>query len=221
MIPIFDLDDTLYPERSFVESGFFSVALYLQHNFGWPIQESIDHMITTLERDGRGAVFDKLLQSHGIKTANFVRNCVNVYRYHQPKIQLYSAAVNALSSLSSRPYLVTDGHKSTQQNKIKALDLESKFEKIFITHRYGIRHAKPSIYCFDLIRKRVKCNWSDMFYVGDNPFKDFVNLNLLGVKTIRVTTGEHASRLAKPGFDAQHVISTLDELPDILKKITL
>jgi putative hydrolase of the HAD superfamily len=59
-----------------------------------------------------------------------------------------------------------------------------------------------------------------MFYVGDNPAKDFVNLNHLGVHTIRVTTGEHAAVVAKAGYDAKHTISSLNELKIILKEIT-
>jgi putative hydrolase of the HAD superfamily len=58
-----------------------------------------------------------------------------------------------------------------------------------------------------------------MFYVGDNPEKDFVNLNPLGVNTVRVTTGAYANAKAKPGFDAKHVISSLDELSTLLKEI--
>ena len=220
MIPIFDLDDTLYPERSFVESGFRAVAMDLQQLFGWPAEASLDHMLTTLSDEGRGAVFNRLLDAHSVLSAKHVRHCVNTYRHHQPKIQLAPAAHRLLDALTTRPYLVTDGQKVVQHNKIEALGIESRFNRIYITHRYGVRHAKPSIYCFELIRKREHCSWSDMFYVGDNPAKDFVNLNQLGVTTIRVTTGEHANVVAKAGFNAKHVISSLDELEILLKEIT-
>jgi putative hydrolase of the HAD superfamily len=62
------------------------------------------------------------------------------------------------------------------------------------------------------------CEWSDMTYIGDNPNKDFVNLTPLGVRTIRVLTGEHRDIKAKPGFEAAHVIASLNELPPLLEK---
>lgn len=219
MIPIFDLDDTLYPERSFVESGFRAVAMDLKQIFGWDVETSLMHMMKTLSDVGRGAVFDRLLNSHGALSAKLVRHCIITYRHHQPNIQLVPEANKILDSFVKRPYLVTDGHKEVQYNKVKALNIQDRFNRIYITHRYGIRYSKPSIHCFELIRRRERCAWNEMFYVGDNPEKDFVNLNPLGVHTIRVATGEHATAVAKVGFDAKHQIGSLDELEDLLFKI--
>jgi hypothetical protein len=36
------------------------------------------------------------------------------------------------------------------------------------------------------------------------------------VHTVRVLTGQHRGIVALPGFDAQHHINSLDELPDLL-----
>lgn len=72
--------------------------------------------------------------------------------------------------------------------------------------------------CFDLIRKREGCAWSDMAYIGDNPAKDFVNLNPLGVLTVCVATGEHATVVAPPSRDAKVRIATLAELPHVLNE---
>jgi putative hydrolase of the HAD superfamily len=219
MIPIFDLDDTLYPERTYVESGFFAVALMLEQRFGWSAKESYAHMLDTLAAEGRGEVFNRLLAAKGALNYSRVRDCILTYRHHKPIIQLNPIASSVLSDLNVRPYLITDGHKVVQQKKVEALGLEAQFKKIYITHRYGIKNAKPSIHCFELIKKREKCEWSDMFYVGDNPAKDFVNLNPLGVHTIRVATGEHSKAIAQPGFDAIYKINTLEQLESVLKEI--
>ncbi len=219
MIPVFDLDDTLYPERSFVESGFRAVAIDLEQMFGWDVETSLMYMIKTLSDAGRGAVFNHLLNSHGVLSSKLVRRCINTYRHHHPNIKLSPGVNRILDSFTIRPYLVTDGHKEVQYNKIKALDISSRFNRIYITHRYGISNSKPSIHCFELIRKREGCAWSDMFYVGDNPEKDFVNLNPLGVHTIRVATGEHSAVVAKEGFDAKYQIASLEQLEKLLLEI--
>jgi putative hydrolase of the HAD superfamily len=219
MVPIFDLDDTLYPETTYVESGFLAVARKLHEDHGWPIINSMNQMIYFLSTGGRGKVFNQLLEMHKCDTKKNVRLCLATYRQHNPSLRLNNDADRILKFFKNRAYLVTDGHKLVQLYKIRALGLEARFQKIFITHRYGVKHAKPSIHCFDLIRKIEKCSWKDMFYVGDNPSKDFVNLNPLGVHTIRILTGEYSHVIAKLGYDAKYSINSLDELPSLLKEI--
>lgn len=215
-ILIFDLDDTLYPELSYVYSGFKAVAAHLQAQRGWPEADSLAFMKQVLQRDGRGFVFNRLLALHGEMRHSAVIDCVKIYRHHVPDISLIDSARYLLAHLAPPLYLVTDGHKLVQQHKIQALGIESLFARLFITHRYGVRNAKPSIHCFELIRTRERCEWTDMIYVGDNPAKDFVNLTPLGVRTVRVLTGEHRTVEAKPSHDALHVIDNLDQLPDRL-----
>lgn len=215
-IPIFDLDDTLYPELSYVYSGFKAVAVHLQAQRGWPEADSLAFMKQVLNREGRGSVFNRLLALHGEMSHSAVVECVKIYRHHAPDICLNDSARYLLAHLAPPLYLVTDGHKWVQQRKVQALGIEPQFTKVFITHRYGVRNAKPSIHCFEVIRTRERCDWTDLVYVGDNPAKDFVNLTPLGVRTIRVLTGEHRSVEAKPGYDALHVIDNLDRLQDCL-----
>ena len=103
---------------------------------------------------------------------------------------------------------MTDGHKIAQHRKVEALGLDRWFRKCLITHRYGVKNAKPSPYCFALIAKLERVGWSDLVYVGDNPAKDFVGLTPLGARTVKVLTGQHKGVIAKPGFDAGYTIRT-------------
>lgn len=220
-ILIFDLDDTLYPERSFVQSGFHAVANWLESRYGWDAHTSLDMMNQVFAQEGRGAVFNRLLEANGKTTQSAVDQCVNIYRHHTPEIQLYPAAERLLARLARHYYIVTDGHKVAQYNKVKALDLEERCVKAFITHRYGIKHSKPSPFCFQRIKQRAGCDWKDMIYVGDNPAKDFIGLNPLGVRTVRVLTGGHRDVQALPGHEARQVIDTLDDLPEALTDLDL
>jgi putative hydrolase of the HAD superfamily len=210
MILVFDLDDTLYDESRFVESGFRAVARFGTQQFGWDEQESLAQMMGTLAREGRGAVFDRWLAAHGKHGKALVAACVRTYRHHKPALSLFPAAASLLPKLSARPlYLVTDGHKIVQANKLEALGIAPLFRKCFITHRYGVRHAKPSPYCFELIRRREKADWRQIAYIADDPSKDFVGLNPLGAQTVRVLTGRHRHVAAKPGYEARHTIPDL------------
>lgn len=218
MILIFDLDDTLYDESSFVTSGLGAVARHGEDAYGWNAGRSLAFMLDVLEREGRGRVFDRWLASHEQLSNARVAECVNIYRHHRPSLELFPAARVVLDRYRGLVplYLVTDGHKIVQKNKVDALGLFAEFRRVFITHRFGIRHAKPSPHCFELIRQAEGCSWADMVYVGDNPTKDFVNLKPLGALTVRVKTGGHRNVVARPGYDAQISIPNLDALPEML-----
>jgi putative hydrolase of the HAD superfamily len=220
MILIFDLDDTLYSERSFVVSGFAAVAEMLEDLYGWDKSASLSEMLRILAEKGRGAVFNELLAKRQRQSAGLVRRCLHTYRFHKPNIVLNPEAKALLESKTGSPmYLVTDGNKIVQANKVRALMIEKYFLKVFITHRYGIRNAKPSVYCFDLIRQLERCSWNEMAYIGDNPRKDFVNLTPLGVLTIRVMTGEYANVNVLPKYDAKFNIPSIGHLQSVLNGI--
>ncbi|MEQ9606157.1 MAG: HAD family hydrolase [Kiloniellaceae bacterium] len=218
MILIFDLDDTLYDERSYVDSGLRAVAAHGARAFGWDAEEAFRCMTEVLAREGRGRLFDAVLERHGLATRGRVAALVKVYRHHVPDLALFPAARRVLDRYRDKAplYLVTDGHKGVQANKVTALDLWPRFRRVMITHRFGIRHAKPSTYCFERIRALEGCAWADMVYVGDNPAKDFVNLNRQGMPTVRVLTGLHRDTPAQPGYEARHRIPDLDALPGVL-----
>lgn len=222
MILIFDLDDTLYAERSFVLSGFGAVARFAEDRWGIPAGASVAQMTEILDRAGRGRIFDDWLALHGRRSRGNVRACVRVYRHHRPDIALPAAHLALLERLRREGplFLVTDGHKIAQQRKVEALGLAPYFSRIYITHRYGRHNAKPSLHCFELIRKRTDSAWADLAYIGDNPAKDFVSLNAVGATTIRVHTGAHRAVAALPGYDAAHHIDGLDGLEPLLARLS-
>lgn len=214
MIAIFDLDDTLYDESTFVDSGFSAVAQYGEDRFGWPAENSLHRLRALLAQYGRGRVFNLWLAENGVTTRSAIQRCVQVYRHHTPELELDPHAARVLDRLEGRVrlYLVTDGHKVVQTNKVRALGLEDRFDRVLITHRFGTHNAKPSLYCFSRIRQWENVEWSSMTYVGDNPAKDFVSLNRVGARTVRVGTGRHRDDPAQPGYAAQHDIPHLGEL---------
>lgn len=218
MILAFDLDDTLYDELTYVRSGFGAVAHWAVERFGWDAAGSAETLWALLQHSGRGRVFDAWLAEGGVSpTAARVRECVRVYRHHTPAIALWPVADRVLTSLRAYPtYLVTDGHRVVQARKVAALGLRPRLRHAYITHRYGLAYAKPSLHCFELMRRRERCAWDDLVYVGDNPVKDFISLNRVGAITVRVLTGQHADRPAAPGHEARHVIASLEALPALL-----
>lgn len=221
MVLVFDMDDTLYEEETYVCSGFRAVARHLGPRLGRSASRLHAEMMELLLTLGRGRVFDSLLERHGLLSRHLVKECVSCYRLHEPEIRLHEAGRDCLRRFRHLPlYIVTDGNKTAQAAKVRALDLESKVKKVFITHRYGVRHSKPSPHCFQIIQRLEHAQPSQILYVGDNPTKDFVGIRPLGFRTLRVLTGPHSAMNPRPGFEAELQIKSLNELtPELLKRL--
>ena len=213
MILVFDLDDTLYKEIEYVKSGLKAVSKNLNKKLQINQQSSFDFMFDYLKNNGRGNIFNALLSEYSIFTKQNLKECITCYRFHNPIIKIEKQTLNSLSKLKKKHslYLVTDGNKVVQKKKIDALKIQKYFNKIFITHRYGIKNAKPSLYCFNKIKKIENCEWSNIIYIGDNPQKDFISLNNVGAMTIRVLQGSYKKFKAKKGYDAQQTFQSLNE----------
>ncbi|CAM4392750.1 HAD family hydrolase [Saccharibacillus endophyticus] len=214
---IFDLDDTLYDELQFVKSGFRSVAAYLSEMYNVNSEEAYAFMLHVLEKEGRGAVFNKLLKEYRIFSSKNVRKCISIYRLHSPDIHLSKEAEEVLEKLKNDSvYIVTDGNKVVQANKIRALDLDRKVKKSYITYRYGRIHSKPSPYCFLKIAEAEQVPYSQMVYVGDNPNKDFVGIKPLGIRTIQIRQGAFYDL---PFFDTHQAEVSIEKLTEIFEVI--
>lgn len=217
MILAFDLDDTLYDERTFVYSGFRAVANMLEPLVGIGTQVLQDRMRHLLDEHGRGRVFDDLLGELDRGSVDLVGECVTVYRSHSPTIAPFPGVDSMLASLAGRSlYLVTDGDPEVQARKIDALGIAASFAEIFRTWALGRSSAKPSLACFDIIREREACEWSDLVYIADDPSKDFVSLRAVGARTVRVHSGRFAATVAAPGFDAEFHVDRVTDAPGLL-----
>lgn len=219
MILVFDLDDTLYDETSYVLSGFSAVAKYVQLKYSLPKDKAYEIMTNELEKTGRGRIFNCLLAKIGKDNAKNVKLLIGVYRKHIPEIKLYEDAEYVLKSFNNFPkYVVTDGNKLVQKMKVEALGVEKYMNKIYITHNYGLDKAKPSTYCFKKIASQENVKNNDIVYIGDNPFKDFINLKKEKYKTIRILRGAYENVKLSKEYEAGNEIKTLYELKKYLKE---
>ncbi|MBA3722720.1 MAG: HAD hydrolase-like protein [Parachlamydiaceae bacterium] len=218
MVIVFDLDDTLYDDISFVLSGFRKVAEYLS-TFLDVEQEDIYNQLVIELQVNRNQVFDRFLEKHGIFQKKLVSKCISIYRKHHPLISLFPEADECINRLKKNPlYVVTDGNKLVQKNKFVALGLAKRIKKCICTYAYGLTHSKPSPYCFQKICEWENVSPSEIVYIADNPKKDFVGIKPLGFCTIRVLTGPYRNLNLGSEYDADMTISNLSELNENLLK---
>jgi len=218
MILIFDLDDTLYDEVTYIKSGYLKVSEYLSLQLGLSKKLINSKLNTILKRSGRKKVFSKYL-----KNKKLIQRSIKIYRNHNPQIKIYKEANRKLKFLDKRytMYLLTNGYKESQEKKIKALKIKNFFKKIYITHKFGLKNMKPSLYCFKKIKKIEKCNWEEMCYIGDDPKQDFINLNKVGAKTVRIRKGQNFNIKLKYPYEAKKTINSITKLNiKFLKKLS-
>ncbi|MDG0794586.1 HAD family hydrolase [Cohnella ginsengisoli] len=219
---VFDLDDTLYDEMTYVHSGFRAVSSYLADTENIDAIECETRMRASLIAYGRGQVFDDVLASYGLLTRKSVNACLSVYRGHVPEIELSPDARACLKRLydAGKPvYIVTDGNKLVQLAKLRALGLYESplIRRSYISRRYGLHNEKPSPYCFHKITLLEQASPADIVYIGDNPAKDFVGIKPLGFRTVRILRGSHREVLKPYAYEADFTIDTLDGLEQRLE----
>jgi len=212
---IFDLDDTLYPEIDFFNEGLQSVAEFIETKYELPKDEVLIDLQKLYTAHGRNFLFNTWTDNNRLPK-RLIREMVSVYRQHPIKLSIPDDNLAAISNFAGNKYLVTDGNKIVQKNKINSFGLSKILKKCFITNQYGIQFQKPSLYCFDLIRQRENVDWSDLVYVGDNPSKDFVSLNSVGAITVHSKQYSDKTFFENKNHRAKFEITDLSQLRNVL-----
>jgi putative hydrolase of the HAD superfamily len=218
---IFDLDDTLYPERSFAVSAFASAGEWARVALG--ADGLAADMVRLLDDGHLGALFTLVLEQRGIDPAH-ASGLIEAYRRHEPaQLDLFDDALPVLEQLGEYAPLglITDGTVGVQQSKVRALGLQKRFGEIIYTHGLGGRDfAKPHPAAYEAMMDALGPTQDRFVYVGDNPAKDFVSPNRMGWTTVQIIRPQriHASAVAADGGAPHHIIETLRELPALLAR---
>jgi putative hydrolase of the HAD superfamily len=218
---VFDLDDTLYPERAYAIGGFRAAGAWAKSELG--VDGVADRLLQLLDAGHLGQSFHialtELAPNH---TDGHAKALLKAYGEHTPDLTVFDDASAALEAFSGTTLgLITDGHAKTQARKVTALGLAPRFAEIIYTGALGPDRAfhKPHPRAFEKMEQALRRAPSDRFvYVGDNPLKDFVAPNAMGWRTVLVDRPAHRlTRIhplqAPPPGGAPHI--TLASLVDL------
>jgi putative hydrolase of the HAD superfamily len=221
-ILVFDLDDTLYPERQFALSGFQAAGRWAQTALG--IEGLAGDMTRLLDGGNLGQLFGMALAARRPDhTPEHLTALLEAYRDHQPELELFEDAVWALGRFAGHGGLglITDGTHRVQAKKVAALGIGPHFRKIVYTDALGGRaFHKPHPKSYEMIEQALGMGADRFVYVGDNPSKDFIVPNARGWTSVMVARPGHArihfrAEVAAGGAP-QHTIASLTELPRVL-----
>ncbi len=213
---VFDLDDTLYPEKSFVFSGFEAVAAWLRRKVTCPFDPAA-RMRSLFEQGARGHIFDQVLdEMHCANADMLIPLMVECYRTHRPRINLFEDADRALLRWRAGFHLalISDGPLAMQQNKVEALGLANRLDLIILTDQWGREFWKPHPRAFETIQKTWGLDGAACLYIADNVEKDFLSPVRLGWRTVRIC--RKGGIYEKPRTDfadrAEFDVTVLDEI---------
>ena len=216
---VFDLDDTLYPERDFVAGGFKAIAKLLGSKKG---QNFARHAWRLFDQEGMRGVRNIIVAASadcGIADEH-VDALENTYRAHAPVIQPRPGMLALLESLKACSWvgLLSDGRYAEQRRKWTALGLEHLFDHVIFTDEFGRDAWKPSSICFLKLQNECRTPQALCIYVADNPEKDFVAPRNLGWKSIRLVMDDQIHR-DNFGPAADHTVKSVNDLTHFLHRI--
>lgn len=214
---IFDLDDTLYPLRRFVHSGFAAVADYLAQTRRVDCREALAVMARASRWTSRGLELQVCLTHFGLPLT-LVPDLLSVFRQHAPSLRLPRASHTALEALRAGWYLgvVTNGLPDLQARKVDALGLRPLVDCVVYANEFAGGRGKPEREPFLVAAHRLGVAPERAIFVGDDARCDVFGAGRVGMKTIHVTRQRGS---VAPVCYADATISTLADVPAIADRL--
>jgi HAD superfamily hydrolase (TIGR01509 family) len=201
-----DLDDTLFPQSSWLEGAWCAVAATAGRH-GLPVDTMLA-ALTTVAAQGsdRGQIIDTALAEVG-GDPQLVPELVAAFTGHAPAtLPFYPGTADGLRRLrasGASVAVVTDGNPVIQAAKVRALGLADLVDAIVISDELGgraMRKPHPAVFVEAL--RRLGAAAADAVHIGDRPGKDCAGAAAAGLRCIRVLTGEYAGVPAAPAVPA-------------------
>lgn len=160
---VFDLDDTIYPEFSFLSKQYLFVA---KHYLGSEFNSGYNFLCNEFKNSGREGLFTKFIYEFNLN-AN-INDVLKIFRNYSVTYYLKPYVwFDMLFSDSSLDYLyvITNGNVTQQKEKVKRLKLENKASDCFFIYANNFR-AKPFDDSYNYLKK-IKPIISPI-YIGDS-----------------------------------------------------
>ena len=197
---LFDLDDTLYDEITFVHAAMLEVAEFVARRSDHAPDEVHRHLLDELGRSGRGRVFDAVLERLRLP-ASWVPTLVYVYRSAEPRLSLLPGATDLLRRCRDAGLatgILTDGSSLVQAAKIRSLGLRNLVDAVVLTDSVGAGEPKPSVVGFEVAMRLLDTTPGATGYVANDVNKDFVASQVLGMTGVLVRRGQIGDLAAMP-----------------------
>ncbi|BEL08417.1 HAD family hydrolase [Actinoplanes sichuanensis] len=207
---VIDLDDTLFPQGSYLYGAARAVGRAGAAAGLDPIRLTRAVRRQLVAGSDRGGTLDRALAAYGITpdlAADLIPVLVDAFTAYRPRrLPRYPGALDALLAISARYPVacLTDGNPTIQRAKLAATGLAESFTTIVITDELGGRTLrKPHPEGLRQAAETLGVRPSDLVVIGDRPARDMAVAAALGARSIRVLTGEYCDAPDDPAPTAQ------------------
>ena len=213
---LLDLDDTLFDETNFIDSGFRHISIFLGNEFNINPKNIFEILKNDYGNGIRNNNFDVLINELNLNID--VNIIINEFYSHPPNVKLFDDSMIFLNSIQNKYKigLITNGNPKTQNNKIDALQIRNRFDIILISGDYPTNWKKPNFRIFKEALRNLNSDSSNSIYIGDNPIEDMKGANDAGIRNVllRRKSGIHRNDkiVSQPILIVSNLIEVLDYL---------
>lgn len=205
---LFDLDDTLYPQRRFLMSGFAAVARHVEKEWGVDPARAFALMAAAYKSGDREHELDRLVEQCDWPIS--VASLVTVIRDHQPSLRLHSSVVRVLRELhpSWKLAIVTNGVPAIQARKVAALGLDQLVDTVVYARQHGSGVGKPEPDPFREALRRLGVSARRAVFVGDEEIADMFGATECGmhaIQTLQWKRPRRASAITRAAAHVRHI----------------
>ncbi|MEJ5328356.1 MAG: HAD-IA family hydrolase [Candidatus Bathyarchaeia archaeon] len=213
---IFDLDNVLYDERTYVDVAYCEIARFLASICRLSEQVIYKKLLDELHKKTSmyPRLFNDVLLDLDLDVA-LLPEILKIYAQVTPNLRTYPGIKKLLRVLRKKRVklaLVTNGCVEIQRNKIKLLKLEKYFDVILFAREVAASLEKPNPQVYIKALELLGTKAEETLCVGDNPHTDFWGAKKLGMRTIRLLIGEFKFVKMPEEYEAERSVHSIDEL---------
>ncbi|MFN3910100.1 MAG: HAD hydrolase-like protein [Candidatus Anstonellaceae archaeon] len=215
---LIDLDDTLYPSTYYSNlARENAIKNMIKEGLNSSIYKAKKELNNIIEKYGSNYLFhfDRLIEKIE-KNATYKEKIIaaGIMAYHKTKqkIKTFKNVKKTLSFLKKRYrlYLVSEGLKKKQWEKILRLGIKKYFDGFFITE-------KKSISFYKKVLKELKLTPQEVLLIGDHPIKDLSYAKKASIRIIKVYNKKYLGKDFN-NSDKKNVIKNFADILKILKR---
>lgn len=218
---IFDLDDTLYPQKEYTRQCLLATVPYISRVSGCNPELISAKLNSILDENGieYKKTYNDLFEAINFEGVSHIKDIIKLFRACKPKVEAYPNVHKTLESLQSsyRLGMITDGYEIVQNYKIAQLNLSNYFERILVTDTLGIENRKPSNIPYEKMLELMGLEPELCVYVGNDPWKDFVACKSLGMRSVRINQGDYKDLILEQEYEADFCVNDIIDLLGIIK----
>ncbi|MFV1454594.1 HAD family hydrolase [Bacillus mycoides] len=182
---LFDLDGTLLDRRQSLEQ--FIRDQYNRFAFHLINIEKFEYCSRFLELDNNGytwkdKVYSTLLCEYNITTLTqeqLLHDYITNFQHHCIPFQNMHELLQQLTQRNIKIGIITNGLTTFQMSNLRALNIHTYTNTIFISEAERIKKSHPEIFERALQKLNVKAE--ECLYVGDHPENDVIGAEQIGI----------------------------------------